>query len=189
MAHSNNSIVTGRFSGTINKELVFREWDGKTVVAKSPRKRKGKASAEQEDTQKKFLLASKYAKAVVKNPDNGMAGAYATMLKARQNVYSRAMEDYLHPPTVDEVKTRRYRGAIGDTINITATDDFRVASVEVEIYSPDGTLLEVGNAVQNLSDAEWTYTATKANATVTGSKIVIIATDVPGNEGTKSVTL
>ena len=34
MANSNNSVITGKFRGTIGKELVFREWDGKIVVAK-----------------------------------------------------------------------------------------------------------------------------------------------------------
>ncbi|WP_315817657.1 hypothetical protein [Paraflavitalea speifideaquila] len=38
MAHANNSIVSGKFSGTLGKEIVFRDWDGKTVVAKAPKK-------------------------------------------------------------------------------------------------------------------------------------------------------
>jgi hypothetical protein len=37
MAHANNSIITGKFKGSLGKELVFREWQGKTVVAKSPK--------------------------------------------------------------------------------------------------------------------------------------------------------
>ena len=32
MAHSNNSIITGKLTGSIGKELVFREWEGKTIV-------------------------------------------------------------------------------------------------------------------------------------------------------------
>ena len=35
MAHANNSIITGKFKGSLGKQLVFREWEGKTVVAKS----------------------------------------------------------------------------------------------------------------------------------------------------------
>lgn len=38
MAHSDNSVITGKLSGSLGKELVFRDWDGKTVVAKSPKK-------------------------------------------------------------------------------------------------------------------------------------------------------
>ena len=36
MAHADNSIITGKFKGSLGRELVFREWEGKTVVAKSP---------------------------------------------------------------------------------------------------------------------------------------------------------
>ena len=40
MAHSNNSVITGKLKfGTIGKELVFRDWEGKTVVAKAPKAR------------------------------------------------------------------------------------------------------------------------------------------------------
>jgi hypothetical protein len=42
MAHSNNGIIAGKLRGTLGKELVFREWEGKTVVAKAPKKRTGR---------------------------------------------------------------------------------------------------------------------------------------------------
>lgn len=41
MAHANESIITGKFKGSLGKQLVFRDWAGKTVVAKSPKARKG----------------------------------------------------------------------------------------------------------------------------------------------------
>ena len=43
MANSNNSVITGKFRGALGKELVFREWEGKTVVAKAPKAREGDA--------------------------------------------------------------------------------------------------------------------------------------------------
>ena len=39
MANANNSIITGKFKRSLGKELVFRGWEGKTVVAKSPKGR------------------------------------------------------------------------------------------------------------------------------------------------------
>lgn len=189
MAHSNNSLVTGKLSGTLGKELVFREWDGKTVVAKAPKRRKGKPTSQQAETQERFLLASRYARGIVKSPDKGMAEAYAAVLKPRQNVYSRALEDYISPPVVKSINTRNYKGAIGDKIAVRAIDDFRVVSVRVEIYAADGTLLEEGNAEQNANGLDWTYTATQANNLLAGSKIKAIATDVPGNEGILVVSL
>ena len=80
MAHSNNSIITGKFKGSLGKELVFREWEGKTVVAKSPKSRTGDPTPAQAELQEKFLVASRYAKAVTQNPDQSLAQAYAMVL-------------------------------------------------------------------------------------------------------------
>ena len=189
MAHSDNSLVTGRISGTLNKELVFREWQGKTIVAKAPRKRKGNPNSKQAETQEKFLLASRYARAIIKSTDKSMAEAYATVLRPRQNVYSRALEDFLNPPDVKSINTRKYKGATGDKIVVRAVDDFRIVSVLVEIYAANGTLLEEGKAEQDINGLDWTYTATQVNTSLAGTKIIAIATDVPGNEGILDVSL
>ena len=48
MANSNNSVITGKFRGALGKELVFREWEGKTVVAKAPKRRQGDSTPGQD---------------------------------------------------------------------------------------------------------------------------------------------
>jgi hypothetical protein len=189
MAHSDNSVVTRKLKGSLGKELVFREWEGKTVVAKAPGKRKGKPTEKQAETQEKFLIASRYARAVINNPDKGLADSYATGLKSRQNVFSRALEDCMSPPVVKSIRTRNYKGAAGDKIIVRAIDDFRVVSVRVEIYVASGTLLEAGNAEMDENTLDFIYTVTQVNSQLTGSKIVAIATDVPRNEGMLEVTL
>jgi hypothetical protein len=168
---------------------VFREWEGKTIVAKSPKGRTGDPDPAQAARQQRFLLASRYAKSVIKSADQSMAQAYAIALRPRQNVYSRALEDFMSPPVVTLINTRNYTGAGGDRIVTRAVDDFRVTGVWVEIYAADGTLLEAGNASQNVNGIDWTYTATQVNNLLAGSKIKAIASDVPGNEGTLEVTL
>jgi len=189
MAHANNSIITGKFKGSLGKQLVFREWEGKTLVAKSPKSRSGDPTAAQAETQEKFLVASRYAKSITTNADQSLAQAYASALRPRQNVYSRALEDFMSPPVVKLIDKRNYHGSIGDKIVTRAMDDFRVTGVRVEVYAANGTLLEAGNAVQNINGIDWTYTATQANNPVAGSKIKAIATDVPGNEGMSEITL
>ena len=189
MANSNNSVITGKFRGALGKELVFREWEGKTVVAKAPKSREGDPNPAQAQTQEKFLLASRYAKAVMLGPDQGIRDAYTAALRPRQNLYSRALEDFLSPPVVKSIGTGDYTGAAGSKISIRAVDDFRVTGVQVEIYAASGTLLEKGNAVQQVNGVDWTYTATQVNNLLAGSKIKAIATDVPGNAGTLEVTL
>ena len=189
MANSNNSVITGKLRGSLGKELVFREWEGKTVVAKAPKARTGQSTTAQLKIQENFLLASKYAKAVIQGTDQGIRDAYTAALRPRQNLYSRAVEDYMSPPVVKNIGTGKYTGAIGNTITIRAVDDFRVTGVQVEIHAANGTLLEKGNAVQQVNGIDWNYTATQANNPLTGSKIKAIATDVPGNEGTLELTL
>jgi hypothetical protein len=189
MAHSNNSVITGKLSGMLGKELVFRDWENKTVVAKAPKAKVGEPDAGQLQRQEKFLLASRYAKAVKDGTDQGIKDAYTAALRPRQNLYSRAMEDFLNSPVVNSVSTNAYTGGVGSTITVRAVDDFRVTSVQVEIYAASGTLLEKGNAVQQTNGLDWTYAVTQANAVLTGSKINAIATDVPGNTGTLAVTL
>jgi hypothetical protein len=189
MAHSNNSVITGKLSGTIGKELVFRDWEGKTVVAKAPKARVRAPGPDQLQRQEKFLLASRYAKAVKDGTDQGIKDAYTAALRPRQNLFSRALEDYMSPPEVKSVNTSAYTGIAGSTITVRAVDDFHVTGVQVEIFAANGTLLEKGNAVQQTNGLDWTYTATQANAAMTGSKINAIATDVPGNTGTKAITL
>jgi hypothetical protein len=189
MAHSNNSVITGKFSGSLGKEIVFRDWEGKTVVAKAPKARTGEPSDLQAQTQEKFQMASIYGKAVIGGTDQGIKDAYKAVLRPRQNLYSRAVEDFMSPPVVKSIDKNTYSGVVGSTISIRATDDFRVTGVRVQIFTAGGTLLEQGNAVQQNNGIDWTYTATQANNPLTGSKITAIATDVPGNQGTSQVTL
>jgi hypothetical protein len=189
MANSNNSVITGKLRGALGKELVFREWEGKTVVAKAPKAREGDPSPAQAQIQERFLLASRYAKAVMEGQDQGIRDAYTAALRPRQNLFSRAMEDFMSPPVVKKIGTGNYTGVSGSKISVRAMDDFRLTGVQVEIYSANGTLLEKGNAEQQVNGVDWTYTATQVNNPLAGSKIKAIATDVPGNEGTLEITL
>src|SRR5688500_3715272 len=110
MAHAKNSTITGKFKGSLGKELVFREWEGKTIVAKSPKARSGDPTIAQAAAQEKFLIASRYGKAITKSLDQSLAQGYASALRPRQNVYARAMEDFLASPVVKFIDTRNYKG-------------------------------------------------------------------------------
>jgi hypothetical protein len=189
MANSNNSIITGRFKGMLNKEVVFRDWAGLTVVAKAPRSPKGEPTNAQLDTRERFLVASKYGRAVKNNPDQTLAEAYAKALRPRQNVYSRAVEDCLSAPKVRNINLRAYTGAVGNAILVNAVDDFRVVTVQVYIYSPNGSLLETGFAEADDLNSNWMYITTAVNNVVPGTRVLAIATDVPGNEGTLEVLM
>ena len=95
MAHVNDSVIAGKLRGTLGKEIVFRYWEGMTIVAKAPKARVGDPTPAQELTQERFLLASRYAKAVMDGQDQGIKDAYTASLKPRQNLYSRALQDFM----------------------------------------------------------------------------------------------
>jgi hypothetical protein len=78
---------------------------------------------------------------------------------------------------------------IGSKISVNVTDDFKVTSVHVQINNSDGSLVEEGEAVQDANGITWVFTATQANASLTGDKIVVTATDNPGNDTTAEQTL
>ncbi|HUR66898.1 MAG TPA: hypothetical protein VMZ03_11180 [Chitinophagaceae bacterium] len=189
MAHANNSIITGKFKGALGKQLVFREWQGKTIVSKAPKPRTGDPTPAQAQTQEKFLLASRYAKAVMASADQGLFQAYAKAVRPRQNAYCRAMEDFLSSPVIKNIDTRNYSGAPGNKIVVRALDDFRVTDVRVEIYDAAGSLIDAADAVQNINGIDWTYVVTVAHPIVAGTTVKAVATDVPGNEGSLEVIL
>jgi len=189
MASAENNMVTGNFTGTLGKQLVFRDWKGKTVVAKPPKRRKGEPNAQQRARQEKFLIATRYAKAITTSADKSMADGYARALKSRQNIFSRAVEDFLSPPVVVQIDTSNYTGEIGDKIVVRAYDDFRIIKLRVEIRDVNGHLLESGLAELNMNGIDWTYTAKVVNNPSAESKVKAIATDVPGNEGVLEITL
>jgi hypothetical protein len=191
MASSDNSVITGKLKGSLGKQLVFREWNGKTIVAKSPKSRSGVAPAVQLEKQDRFLMASRYAKAVMADPDQSLAEAYKGSLKNRQNLYSRALEDFMTKPEIKSINTDNYRGEVGDMIVIRAIDDFRVTELRIEIFKADGSLLESGNAVPHSYGLDWTYTATQANPAPAGSgtRIKATASDVPGNKTSEEIIM
>lgn len=189
MAYSNNSIIVGNLKGALGKELVFRDWDGKTIVSKYPKRRKRDPTLRQAAMRERFQLGMLYAKAIRDDPDPGMRESYAMALQPRQNVYSRALQDFMSPPVVKSINRGIYNGVAGGRVVIRATDDFRVVSVRTEIYSADGTLLESGEARPDNRRLDWIYTATRLNPQTAGSRIKAIATDVPGNEGVLEITL
>lgn len=184
MAHVSKGI-----RGSIGKELVFREWGGKLIVSKRPRARPEKPKPAQAATQEKFRMASKYAKAIKDNADQSLAQAYDAARRPRQTMYSRALEDFMVSPVVQNINTQSYKGAVADKLVIRAVDDFRVKEVRVEIYTANGSLLETGNAVQNRNGIDWTYTTTQANNELAGTRIKVVAIDVPDNEGVLEVTI
>ncbi len=175
----NNPLLKGA-SGMLGDVVVFREVRGKMVMSNRP-KPSTNLTEQQVTTRAKFQRAVLYAKKQMESP-LARAEYEAGITEKKFTAYVVAVTDYLKAPVVHEVDTSRYNGAVGDTIVIRATDDFKVIMVQVSVIGPDGALLEFGDAILTPETVdEWRYTATVANAATSGSKIAVTARDKAGN--------
>lgn len=181
MAKSKNNVITHGLSGLIGDLLVFRQRANKTIVADRPKPFSKPPTVVQLGIQDRFKKAAQYAKTAILDPL--VKAAYQAAALLGQSAYNRAFKDYQLAPEFDEeVNLSVYTGAIGDEISVSVIDDFRVNEVKVQIIKPDDSLLEEGDAVQSVNGLDWIYTCTVVNATVTGSKIIFTAIDLPGNQ-------
>lgn len=184
MSQSNQNIVTEGLSGKVY-QLVFRQWFGRTIVAKRPRKFTTD-TVNQLNVRETFKAAARYAKAAI--TDAAMKLAYKAKAKPGQSAYNIAMVDFFKPPTIGEIDTGNYSGQSGGSISIEAFDDFKVKDVRVKITKANGALVEEGDAVLSSDGLHWLYSAT-TTGTVAGNVITVTATDLPGHAGSKQKTL
>jgi hypothetical protein len=187
MAEVKNNIVTQGVSGMLGDMIVFRQVNGKTVIATKPKKSE-KQTEKQLEHQKRFQSAVIYGKAASADP--AQRAIYQEGVNEKLgSPYMVAVADFLNAPDIEDVNLKGYKGNVGDAIIIRVTDDFKVAEVKVAIHNPDGSLVEEGNAVQLLGGVDWSYKATVKNDSLDGDRITIMAYDMPGNETVEEETL
>jgi hypothetical protein len=187
MAKSTNNVLTYGLSGKIGDLLVFRQKDGKTIVAKVPEQSKT-TSDKQKEQRKRFQQATIYAKNAVNSA--GVKERYAEGAKKKKGItaYNVAVADFFNAPDIHSIDLSEYTGKVGDEIRVTVSDDFAVQSVHVQINNADGSLVEDGYAVYSAGNL-WIYAATQPNENLDGDRIVISASDLPGNITTEERSL
>jgi hypothetical protein len=188
MSKIQNPAVLGA-SGTFDGTIVYRRVRGKTVMAGRPKQRKkGKRHETLVAQSQKFLEASMYAKQQMKDPVS--KAEYAEGIGgSKHSAFAVAMTDYLKPPTVHFIDATLYKGSPGDIITVKATDDFKVAKLEVSVIAADGTVIESGVANPAVAIFCWDYATTVANPGTAGCKIKATAFDKAGNKASLDVTV
>lgn len=186
MESLNNDLVFGA-SGRIGEMLVFRQRGNKTFISKRPRRKETFDTPKQSAVKERFKEAVVYAKSVLLDPD--LKAEYEARTSGNQTAYNMALCDYFKAPEIKTVNYAGYTGKAGDTISIRATDDFKVASVQLSILDSTGAELESGAAQLSASGLDWIYTAKKANANLAGCKLSLKAFDLPGNVGSLEIEL
>lgn len=179
MAESKDNIITHGLSGKVADLIVFSQRNGKTIVSKAPKQKRGEDSAKQVAHKLKFQRAVLYAQAVAQDAKKKALYAEKVDKEKGQSTYNIAVADLLSAPKIEKIDLSAYTGAIGDKISIQVTDDFMVKAVKVTIENGDGTLVESGLAVQE--EIDWVYKATKKTENLTSAKLTIEASDLPDN--------
>jgi len=187
MGKLDDNVLVHGLRGKVGDLLVFRIVNGKTIVAKAPSTANRVPSQKQLDRQEHFQEAVIYGKTVVVTPE--LKAMYETAVPEGKSVYKIALADFLRAPKISKVDVNEYTGKAGSIIKLRAIDDFMVKSVMVAIYNNDGSLVEQGNAVVGPNGLDWVYTATTSNDSLAGDKIVIRASDLPGNMAEQDVNL
>ncbi len=147
MAKVKRNVMVSGLSGTLGKDLVFRQMkDGSTVVSAKPDFSKRVFSEGQLTHQSRFQRAAAYAsKAAKTNP------IYAELAKGTtKTAYNVALSDWFEAPIIHEV--RREKGCV----RVRATDNVRVAKVVVMILDEREVISEKGEGVRGEGDW-WEY--------------------------------
>ena len=136
MAKAAKNLILHGASGKIGDQIVIRQRGGKVILSQAPGARTKEPSEEQKAHQAKFQQAVLYAR--MQMADATAKAEYVAKADEASNAYNVAVADFFHAPDIDEIDVTNYRGSVGDTIRIRATDDFKVKQVQVTISNADG---------------------------------------------------
>jgi hypothetical protein len=187
MSNTTENVLTKTYHGKFGDQVVFRNRDNKSIMAKPPKKSLKPATESQLAVRRKFKMASRWAKLVLQDP--AILEEYKAVAKGMKSPYVMAVTNYLSPPEIQEIITTGYTGETGNKINVIAFDDFRVTGISVLITDATGAMIEQGECVEDLSADCWVYTATKTVANTAGVKITAEVKDVPCHSGFLEITL
>jgi len=174
------------YGGLLGAEVVVKQGSkGKNVVKMATAKTKRPLSPKQEASRERLVRAGKYAHNAMKDPD--LREMYASRSANGKNGYREASNDFMRLPVIREIDIALYRGNPGDTISVDASDRIALTMVSLQLYAADGSVAESGSCVEELPTGRYIYTATTAIANISGMKVTVTVSDIPGNKVTKSI--
>lgn len=170
-------------------DLVLKHVGDEVVMARMPDLTGVTPTAAQLETRQRFQTAALYGKVAM--ADATLRQAYERVAKERNMpVFSLPVADFFNAPTVDSISTNAYTGQPGETLVVTAHDDFAVTGVSVEIRDAANAVVESGPATGTPGKSgQWTYVTTATLADVNGAQVTATAMDHPKNEGVKTVVM
>lgn len=182
MAEVKLNALIDSVSGKVGKNAVMRRRGGRTMLTSMPTPSL-EVSVKQKEQRSRFQSAVRFAKKMMLIPD--AKEEYAASVKGDdfQTAFTAAVADFLNPPGIDQIILDNYSGNAGEVITILSDKDYKLMTVKVAIYLPDGTLVESGDAFSLYSTrSEWQYVTTVPVAVTDRCKIVVTAKDRANQE-------
>ncbi|HSA99905.1 MAG TPA: hypothetical protein VLE49_04590 [Anaerolineales bacterium] len=171
MAKAKRNMVVRGISGTVGKDLVFRQMrDGSTIVSGKPDFSHRVFSHGQLTHQSRFQQAAAYARAAAKtNP------IYTELAQGTtKTAYNIALSDWFNPPVIHESKCQNGH------ILVNATDNVLVTRVLVTILDEEGEIREKGEGIRAEGDW-WEYVSAREG------RVRVEAWDLAGNVARREI--
>ena len=93
-------------------------------------------------------------------------------------IFAVIVADYFNAPVIHNVDLSGYNGEAGNVFDVTVTDDFAVASVQVKISDEQGNVIESGLATENNDGSSpWCYSV--QNTFTEPVTVEVVAADYP----------
>jgi len=179
MKTEKNNLFYG-YTGKIGDTGLYqRVVNGRVIIQRCPNRKKIKKFQDWPEQVQRFSTATKYASAILKNPE--IKALYEKVAEGFNSATSMAVKDYLKPAVIERVVTTGYLGRVGYCIVIRIDNIVPVKSVKVTVESPQGEMIESGQAQMQPSGNLWHYITTKPNPHHKGSLIRIVSRDLPNH--------
>lgn len=178
MALIKDNILLQLVRGSLGNELTIYERNGQIIMAKKRGPSKKKPTQKQLEARYKMRVAAAYAKAIIQDPE--IKAYYKALAGPGQNAYNMAVKDAYRSPEIQAIKLEETE------VVVTARNEFRVAEVQVKVVDADGVLQERGLAMLSRNGIDWHY---KAQALPPGSRVIVVAVDLPGNETVREIVI
>jgi hypothetical protein len=178
MAIVKDNILLQLVRGTLGNELTIYERNGQIIMAKKRGPSKNNPTKKQLEARYKLQVAAAYAKEIIKDPE--LKAYYKSMAGPGQNAYNMAVKDAYTSPEVQHIRLEE------TTVIVRAKNEFKVAEVEVRVLDSNNVVQERGSAIPARNGIDWYY---KAASLPAGSKVVIVAVDLPGNETVRDIRI
>jgi hypothetical protein len=179
MAYASENVIDRMVHGKFGKMCIFRVRNNKTFMYPYPNYREVRWSALQKANRKRFRDAMIWARQTLEDAEKRKF--YQKKAKNGQSVWNAAVADYMKRPQIDLIDAGEYRGRKGQTIRVTAHDNYLITTIMITIINALGIEVE-SRLIPNTSDyVVIEYKTLEENPDWQGGRVVVRITDSPGN--------